>query len=114
MDRKAHYSRVLCGYTSNGSTHEVLPLKTDTSLVNSRVLHITLPRLVFARDYHEFDKMQAQYNQIIDKGFVYVIELGLDETGRYVGLVYTKKRPTEGEINQLLATHPFKLIDRSC
>ena len=62
---------------------------------------VTLPTLVFARDYHEFSFMQDAYRQIGLK--VKVEELGLnDNTRDYVALVFKGRAPAPAKIDALL------------
>jgi hypothetical protein len=71
---------------------------------------ITLPTLVFARDYHEFSFMEDAYKQIGLK--VKVEELGLDyDRGDYVGLVFKGRAPAKAKIDALVKKFQVEFMD---
>jgi hypothetical protein len=57
--------------------------------------------IVFAYDYHDFSTMEDAYKQI---GLTLKVkEVGFDaHHGRYVGVVYTGRRPTKSIVTALL------------
>lgn len=70
-----------------------------------------LPTLTFVADYHEFDMLTEQFEQI---GLpLKVEEIGFDErnTLPYVGIVYAGKFPSKAKIADLLKKYDVKFMD---
>ncbi len=64
---------------------------------------LKLPKLLFARDYHDFDFMDNAYGQLGLR--LKIEELGLDVSrGEYVGVVYSGRRPAKKKIEELLTS----------
>lgn len=62
---------------------------------------LKLPKLVFARDYHDFDFFDHAYGQLGLK--LKIEELGLDDSrGVYVALVYSGRKPAKKVVDELL------------
>lgn len=75
---------------------------------NQIKMNVTLPFILFVRDYHEFYGLDEMLSFVLNKKIKYY-ELGEDDdVYGYPAVFYTGKRPSKKEIESLIDNKKFK------
>lgn len=88
-------------------------IKTMNESIVDEHIKISIPRLVKAEDYHDFESMEYNFNNMIDAGEtkVKIKEVGFAGRG-YIGIMYSRgNKPNTQTIKEMLTRDGIKLDD---
>ena len=72
--------------------------------IQTTILKVKFPKLIKVSDYHEFDKLESDLDQIFGKGRIKVEELSCDPDPWYTGIIYTKKDKEYRRLKKVIET----------
>jgi hypothetical protein len=72
--------------------------------MNNKLLAVRLPEVVTEEDYHGFYVLQEHLTTIF-KRKITVLELGINDAGRYVALVYSGRKPRQSVIDKYISKY---------